>query len=1429
MSKIPPTLIGPHGGSKGSWFSLSHYSKTDYTSYDFKSFVELLEKQALAHLQTDLITNRTVSEFSVQNVQISISEKQFEDIVRIQAEEENPLFFPLITFHSTQSPTKVNSILSNGYIIPGEQHPTQGYTVRMQNGNLYGDGIYSSNNFNAIKWYSFIDQRISIQVIINIIFVKRYKVVPFGAFVDIPTLSVHRGVYYEYQKPPLPAAYKELKHIKNFAIPNLPPVYHEYDTLISDDGKIFVTGNPQHIIPVGLLTVGIVNQGKDYVDHVSSLTSSLPIHDPIPSFMQHFTRAKGISYLSRVRSNIKIPSYHFFGEVNYLDTSVLSRIHGRGYSHESDLLIKHLFIIPPSILSDHLLIGAINSFINTIVSDSTDITRPRTHPRRHDIVKAVSYYSNQFHRLDAPDSFLGHSKSVKGHHTTDGITSALEALCHYLTNDERRLSDEKIQIVYFFVAHPQPHGRIREVLDKWNKYLSVQNIIFKLIFLYDYHEDLVEIKSAVQTMFHFEANHYHRIQSVSTVVGKKKKHVTNKTSSSTVSSDLPPKSLEEVFEILTDEINTLYETADPIYRKYTVPYPLGVVGEGFLPSFQEQPVWDYGSNSHDGVLYKGFLTHVKIDNEFYEVEHQPVSLFADREHKEDKKTKNYDENKKRKDYTVTKIKEKSGEIDDKQVVATFKKEMEGGAHQARVMESVLDLFIILLNKFRLFVFQFPSRCHYFLPRILPFYSQLHRYLTQPHLSHLLGFQNPTLLVAMPMTTIKQFLFQLKALISDVISRSEIKFSDKWFQTFRNMRFRKKIQRRFTYKFDVSSSTSLQYHLKQCSYFSFKVKEVSDLLQIVSADVYYGVLMRVKRAESSNIEPWLLIIEYLSQDESDIASIYVKNEFQTIVDDYDPSSYPNEETRLVDRRREKVSDVLYLPHFYSSEQQVGICGSDKDDVVKLYYAYVFTRLPYCYHPSQLIALPTIALVAYIHQAYMMILFKHFRHIEYDVHLCDTLLDKAFSLIPVVQSLFQQCAPDVASEFIKHVNQEENVEQYLLEGNDVPSICKIVGILCLSEAQTLIASDLQTGKEEEVGGKSKWNRLCFALLAEAIMRSCKAYLKSTRQNSTDVIRQILQIYDQTDVNAYHLNLPEAIQATNKIMLNTTYSNCTPYAVMSSLLFLESYHRHQMFPTDQQWKDEIKKDFHKGNYLPRDFLFRHYGGSGKGKIIQIALFLSAMKYSSSRLRQANQEALMFENPRKIVDDVIREQLRFIQFRQQLSRTLQNRIQTRLLDRINQALPYQTFHQGMPRLFTAQEIDELNLSRPPDDQFTLMSSGLLFHHCCYVSCPLYLQNLASESDRLSVKKYPKQRQHWKNHGLNHHLENSRLLHLYIPRFHLTAQNILFQCSSSHPRYQTSHNEEEDFKGFKTEMRNQLWQKLEYFQGDFDEALREVYKAYKR
>jgi hypothetical protein len=109
----------------------------------------------------------------------------------------------------------------------------------------------------------------------------------------------------------------------------------------------------------------------------------------------------------------------------------------------------------------------------------------------------------------------------------------------------------------------------------------------------------------------------------------------------------------------------------------------------------------------------------------------------------------------------------------------------------------------------------------------------------------------------------------------------------------------------------------------------------------------------------------------------------------------------------------------------------------------------------------------------------------------------------------------------------------------------------------------------------------------------------------------------------------------------------------------------------------------------------------------------------------------------------------------------TAQDRIQQRHIARLEFSRPYLEYHDGLPRLFTENEISMLNLTRSAEDQLVLKPTGLLKHHCCFPNCPMYLVNLATINDIKSNQA----------HGINKHMNPDRYLGYYIKGMHHCAQ----------------------------------------------------------
>jgi hypothetical protein len=124
-----------------------------HKKYTYNEFINQIEKQIdkKIHKIKPKIWDET---YFLQEIKIILDEHIFNQIVDKLNKQEQKLY-PLITFHSTQNMTKINSIIKYGYIVPGTKHTTLGWTNKIYCGNIYGDGIYSSPEFEKSQSYTF--------------------------------------------------------------------------------------------------------------------------------------------------------------------------------------------------------------------------------------------------------------------------------------------------------------------------------------------------------------------------------------------------------------------------------------------------------------------------------------------------------------------------------------------------------------------------------------------------------------------------------------------------------------------------------------------------------------------------------------------------------------------------------------------------------------------------------------------------------------------------------------------------------------------------------------------------------------------------------------------------------------------------------------------------------------------------------------------------------------------------------------------------------------------------------------------------------------------------------------------------------------------------------------------------------------------------
>jgi hypothetical protein len=127
-------------------------------------------------------------------------------------------------------------------------------------------------------------------------------------------------------------------------------------------------------------------------------------------------------------------------------------------------------------------------------------------------------------------------------------------------------------------------------------------------------------------------------------------------------------------------------------------------------------------------------------------------------------------------------------------------------------------------------------------------------------------------------------------------------------------------------------------------------------------------------------------------------------------------------------------------------------------------------------------------------------------------------------------------------------------------------------------------------------------------------------------------------------------------------------------------------------------------------RSFLFRHHPSlsSNAAASMTVALYLEGLSHNG------HASPAGYDDPEAIVSRHIRTEMKRICGKNENlhSRIARNRARAqRLLDAAAGAKSAHTH----PRLFTSEEIRNMNMKRAANDQLELMESGLLKFHCCY------------------------------------------------------------------------------------------------------------------
>ncbi len=1175
-----------------NWWELSKYNEDHGQILTYDELIDAIKYQIEKKLNKTKDNLIFGEKYHLNDLQLVFERHQWQSLLE-NISKLPKHYYPILTFHATSHPKHLQSIAKHGYLMPGDIHPEDGHSLKMANGQYYGDGIYSSTEFKTSEWYTFLDRDQSVQIMINLVLVGQMHVVEEDDMID----DKYSYNYGSYLASIANGQYLDGSHTRT-------PAVNGQNTF-----RTWISASSANIIPLMILTA------KPNWDH-SKMVKYLYV--PKPESKKKAKKARHKAKLAQRGLLINLTPQPF---VKYpKDVADSERVIFRQIFGDYYLILPptHIDLPPPPDIKSYLILPSSMPYLNTLTNYIRMLTE-----------SDVTFYdlpTGEFQHYGnvSADQFLSHAKTNQPNRSLligknpekTWAANLFKPINHVFSRVENGNS-ESIHVIYLFVNHSWTiTDQINQLMNNHHAYLQVKQVIIKIIFLKsDLTPEMVSgchfLKIHLQNVTHFE------------------------TFSHTVDINNP---LETCLENIQVELSHLKSGLT-----YSVPYPMGRIHEGFLSNLHEPPTWDL--ESFMPAIYRGGYVET-LNVEYNRYRTRFLSL-------EDLK---------------------SYEIDE--------------AHLETSRSALLGLLCI----FRNYVMAHPERILRLMPSI--------EHICQGYMTLVSTETSPS--------TIRLATYQLNQIVGDLRTYAKATFKGAWFEQMTRLKFGRQILKRSLGRLELTPTD-----LKEMQLILRQRKPLKEACDALAYDQTQGWGLHVTRTHASEIEPWLVKINYVSpQTLFSVRQIYRSHELGEQLTDM--SEYD---------RKAEISDILPIKP----------CTHPK--ISEMQRAYTFTRNPYLSISGQEQALLTIA---WIRQVEMLMT-------ETGHPLFSQRLEQCFDLYGRVKSAF------VHDQRLKHLLELIltadgcNLEEYLTETHQVASIAQILGVLTQDNAKPLFEND------------NRAHRLAFALLAEAVMRSTRVLIRGSALGncaSQTLIRRALGLKSETDLSTYQCRLKRAVRHSGACYQDM-HTNTTPFAVVSVYEFLNYFHH-----VDSNAKGDVQaqllEKYQNREISMKNFLATHLPGCDKYET-QVALYLQGLRYHSASSRHQ----LKFDNPKQMIADILAEQLRLIKHEQAIRDEARNRIQRRLLARVQLAQPYLEYHQGIPKMFTQQEVDELNRGRSIEDQLILKSTGLLKHHCCFPNCPQYLQNLATLQDIRNNQA----------HGLDRHMNSCRYLGTYVKGLHHFAQ----------------------------------------------------------
>ena len=177
----------------GNWFELKNMIPERLQPYDSDMLKEEILNQVNNRAEKLDVFNtkfcRMYQNAEVESITFHLDKNKFDQIAKILTKERR---HPIITFHGTK-PDVIDSILKNGYIMPGDKtSPTK---ISVAHGSMYGTGIYSSSFFDKASCYTVADANAYVYILINILFPGKAILIPPHTMTNITLSQPTNGRY----------------------------------------------------------------------------------------------------------------------------------------------------------------------------------------------------------------------------------------------------------------------------------------------------------------------------------------------------------------------------------------------------------------------------------------------------------------------------------------------------------------------------------------------------------------------------------------------------------------------------------------------------------------------------------------------------------------------------------------------------------------------------------------------------------------------------------------------------------------------------------------------------------------------------------------------------------------------------------------------------------------------------------------------------------------------------------------------------------------------------------------------------------------------------------------------------------------------------------------------------------------------------------